>query len=387
VPLFGRRRQLAQELQHLLAETKGAADEVRLASRAVSQEIDDLRREVADTRTVLDKLAASVSKAEDATLASGFKVLRLWAYVLACCALAAATASIGTKAFANPPALNPFTALTLGYVGMGILTTSARDDEVISERSTLTMTYFSYSDPPDMEYIWRLPAALAGKPFVVVLAGSARLWNVESPSTGANVRSDSCLPRHLDHDCQIVSGNLPAQYSPGQTALVEEDQDCLDLSQQTKAVPGKFLYFVLAGAPIGHPKQLDLFHSEVEFPAMWDGSGSDVMGISNEGGDYKIPKSTQCRNTDIPDEDELTSATDDPSPVTSQWAVWGNEVGSFGESVVFKRKDAERWGNLCVASAGAAFGLGIGFIPLAYEAGGAWRRRRRLVRLQKRASG
>jgi membrane associated rhomboid family serine protease len=86
-----------------------------------------------------------------------------------------------------------------------------------------------------------------------------------------------------------------------------------------------------------------------------------------------------CRLVTVADSSEATSFFDEPTKTFLNSYYWHDTFG-FGIGalqMVTKRRDADRWANVAVATSGALAGLAVGLFPIAFDANAARRRQRR----------
>jgi hypothetical protein len=235
-----------------------------------------------------------------------------------------------------------------------------------------------------------LDKSYAGKYFAVILTGAATLigaaqqegWNFQ------HLLKESTCPGGWNGPdyCQYLTGHLPTAMQAGFSSDLPTDA-CVDRFKPNINSTEVVSLTISGNAPYNRVAN-DLFHSSQTFPIVIQDDANrkegNFDGIPIAEPISGIADAKECIVSQVSNNVEMASTTEDPSTVKGGYAEWDGDSVMDGFTTVYRRRDAEQWGNISVASAGAAFALGIGFIPLAYEAAGTWRRQHR--RAKHRAS-
>jgi hypothetical protein len=134
---------------------------------------------------------------------------------------------------------------------------------------------------------------------------------------------------------------------------------------------------------------LDWAHDLALIPSMWAWPGPQFRE-SKSATTYLAPIGLPriCKAASLPGSDVITDQSD-PSAGSAHDPVWANLDTTYSNQyIVLKHRDAEGAGNAYLASAGVLAGLGIGLIPIAYDASRKrYRHRRRGRASRSKSSG
>ena len=377
MPFLRRRRAGHSELVQLVRAVEAIAQDSVRASRSAVEEIEELRRDAATTRDALNEIHAALdSLAKPADRTTGWKAARLWLYVALLTMFSGATALVGTRAFDDIPAATGSAQMS-GDIEFFVGTRAdLPDSTAATSPGVMFMAFGRRGSNWRADYDFFMPAAYQHSPFEIVLTGSAMVTQAETHGV-PDLRSAHCTQFGQEAACQVLSGVLPTASAGGSTGGPSARSASCRGSEKPGSAP-TYVEVEIEGRPVRVTQTIDPFHEDLTLPAMSvDPEIQPDTTEPFESDDLRASfRLLACRFASIPDAYEMTSSSDDPTSVADRFVTWGFGLGSLGETAVLRRRDAEQWGNVGVASAGAAVGLGIGFLPLAYEVTGAWRRRR-----------
>jgi len=306
---------------------------------------------------------------------SAWRAVRLWAYVLAIAAVAGMMTLVGTKAFTDVHTIPDDDGAVVVNVGL------EQQGRVLNSR-IMILAYERYDAGSNtVTYRFFFPAGLAGEPFLIILSGTAQ---VDDPtfSTGMRIGKPFCNETAFlgpPLGCQVFEGVLPSSLA---ATSPTKPPNCATNPESFNAVFSllKAGSFSITGAA-RFAKSIDLFHTALSLPMIegeqWQ---VDKAGYAPGHAGYVSAPVTPCRELIIEADTEVSDFYGTPDYSAEDHHYWS--VAGSGEpaGVIVQRRSAQRWGNMSIAVAGAAFGLSVGFTPLAYEAVGAWRRQRRRVK-------
>jgi hypothetical protein len=174
-------------------------------------------------------------------------------------------------------------------------------------------------------------------------------------------------------ECQILEGVIPSVGHPistlnESTAWVDNGPPCTVAEPQDNYIPvsvGGTGYLITRG--------IDWAHQEVLLPSFEP--YADDIGVKWK---HLMPSILGCQALNL-DQDRRVGDVDPTAAEKSDAAVqWASETGTFGAAVMFANRDAAAVGNVLLIITGTLASLGIGLIPVAYDAA---RRRRQYQRV------
>jgi hypothetical protein len=342
----------------------------------VRSEANGIRSEVVDIRGRIDALDLAINSLIDAEpRTSGWKAIRIWVYVIALAAIAAASIQTGTTAFGDLKASqdNRTSYAAIAFTGKKAL---PKDTGPI-------YADFNYDSAQNsVMYSFFMPASYLDYDYSVVLTGEAMFPT--NYLIGENAKFTNCKPVvEFSTGCEIITGNLRRDGVQLNTApSLSSTSSCDKLADKITGSAAGYIALSFFG-PATLSSRIDAFHKLLTLPMI-----SGQLHGSVDAWNIPFPSRTMlpdinsCRSITTDGSVETESFSKPPDASFEDTYTWGPELDYNALTVVVKPRRAERWGNAAVAAGGAAAGLSIGFIPLAYEATGSWRRRRRLANLQ-----
>jgi hypothetical protein len=353
VPLFARRRR-QEDLEQLVRETRAAAGSALAATGELRESIDALARVVTDLASKEERI-------------SGWRVVRLWAYVLVLLAVASVIALLGTKAFTD------VSSSDFNAVG-GSVAFYVKDGED-QARGYVLADYSARSDVTT--YSIAVPEKYVGRDFALYLNGTAAMATTPSVSDGQShdiaARAES-LPCGfaLVNPCQAIHGKVPpALTTPG--VWFADFPDCASGETDNN-------YSLISVVGRSHARtSIDMFHEGITLP----GSTIRVRDMGNVVVAPMIAPPLQhlglnsCQSVEIDSGSELAASSMSPARSFGNAHFWGYTRPGYGVDLLVKRRDADRWANVALATAGVFGGLAVGLFPMATEAVRAFLRQRR----------
>ena len=308
------------------------------------------------------------------------RFLRLTLFCVACVVGAIIAAVYVIPTFGDPA---PNYA-NLGQIQVAVATTDAPGKPSSFSSPVYIESYFSQARS-DTAYVVNFPEQYVGQRFVVLLAGSAVLDNSWPPTTEGRIESAPCSATGSSQygwqeeqlpACQAFFGTVPAS-SP--RPLV--DYDCGDQADPST------IRVTLSGMS-QTSFDMDLVHHTTKLPDYEPYRGGwqyretfdSYFGL-DLGRTYAPLRQGGCKLL-LPNSDwKVDSVTQDPTKTTKDgWLNWRGDDSSHPTVVVSKDRDAGGFSNGLLALAGVLAGLGVGFMPVAYDAWREWYGYRRSVR-------
>jgi hypothetical protein len=326
------------------------------------QQLTDMRESIdALSRTVAD-LAAQVPREPPVP---GWRVARLWSYVILLFAAAVAVALVGTKAFTdvNLSDAGSHTGSVAFYLTTG------------PDGPTTTPAYIMvrYSAADDRtSYAIAVPTEYVGRGFALYLSGTAVMpASRTADALPITVSSEPCVVVDgADYFCQTISGKIPPPSTAGPryggTWGCENPPPSRD-----------YTYITVEGHSNARTK-VDMFHEAITMPRPAVEAGLTTEGLPAPGISPLMRRVSfeSCRMLEAGQESELTAYSENPTTSVGNTHYWSTPADRRVD-VLLKRRDADRWANVSLATAGALAGLAVGLLPMATESGSVYRRQRR----------
>lgn len=382
----GRLRQYAQLQQSIMTLEDAIA--------ALASEMASVGENTRALRGRLEELEKDEHRA-----AKPWRVLRLVALSFGLLLLAGVFTYTGVKGFANPLAMSS----GLDSVSLAVRVPTPTADQLSTFGWTPISSVISATFDEDLDtasYFVAMSAEYAGEQFALVLEGTARIDQpfLNSAFPIASFRSQLSPCTGLlngfgsTSQCQIITGRFPSKASgllP--VAAAEKCGKSPNESQKTYSV----VAFEINGTP--QPSiSLDWAYQQYSLPGIDSGSpfssyatrtgssyaaGSlqnDVSRIPLDGW-YEYTEMDGCREAILPDNMDLADIETPASETIGNQLTW-NGPDIYDTAFVMRRPDADEIGNALLATGAAMAALGIGFVPVAYDADRerrkAWKRRR-----------
>jgi hypothetical protein len=348
----------------------------RNGERSLGQAINDLEALSAATfaaaeeaRKIAAEALAKLTEIEQAdhddTTARRVRWLSLLCFLLII--LAACFTYVGVKGFANPLAISTYSSVQVAVQSSG---TSTPANRAFLPNLKVSIAAFIISDDRNSaDYQVIVPSQYAGKRYVLLLEGAARIdapdaMIAEPAFHSAPVTCEYPIPGIPTQTgpCQLITGTFPARAN----ATMPAGSSCP--SSSAYQLPGDAVEIDIAGS--SHVAfSLDWAHEGYDLPSLYTQSvNQDVdrwNGISL-GGQYRTGNPAGCLMVVPPIADELTDANPEPDHSTINLLTW-NSVNA-GVALVTRSRSAEEVSNAMLALGAATIALGIGFIPVAYDA-------------------
>ncbi len=367
--LFGRRT-----LERQLLETTQKVESAALANQAAATAAKALERQLleatqkVESAALASQAAATAAAAQEVCSAGPF--VRVSWFCACCLTLAIIVLT------AVPAAFRDLEATVSSYCS--ILAGVEWPDPDVTKISPIVQNPIFIEAAYNEEYgdahytIW-FPGRFAGKRFIIILRGSAVLSGV-SDSYNLTTENRPCSSNYLyggpdDVSCEILSGTLPGK--PPDRIVEGCGRDTFS----------KFNYVAVEMAGFTSNKTYpDWFHTILNLPDLQTGGGTWVRN-----GVYNIQLPTNyltlnqegCHTAKLGTWDKLADVSEQPASSTSKELTFN---GAEPVAIVQSNRDAEGLGNILIALAGVFLAISIGFIPVAYEEWGRWRRYRKSLK-------
>lgn len=366
-----------------------------LGRRRVKGQMDTALRELQSVRGAAEEAAAAAAiaaaashRSEEAVIralnnppppsgepgAAGHFVRLIWFCVLMI-AGAIVAATFVPAAFTSPPATFDDPS------GVQVLVESNNSATSIGESYRagvyIAAQYSQGAGWTPTYYTLFFPRSFVGKKFVVALSGSAVLADPQTPEQRASITTDTCHAYkggfgrgNFTQPCQIIQGTVPDH-------LASIALECIPPSVQAHNSDEVSVY--LTGLSPSNNQRLNWAHWMTTLPTFYSykpDSSWDYRGLALNGKFGGIQE-VGCKGLRLNEEWEVGDLSENTTLTAARELIWAD--GNASMAVVSKERGAEGIGNILLATAGALAALGIGFIPVAYE---AWRQWRRSIRLR-----
>lgn len=366
-------------LSNGVAETRKSAMGANLSAHAVQSKLDKLEEE--------EKHAAKP-----------WRVLRLTLLCVILLGLAGFLTYTGVKGFADPLA-SPTGADSIGFA-VQVSTPTAAQVQAGPPDSIPMYLWATYSpaDGKDTDYQITVPAKYAGKRYVLLLAGTARIDQPSAPTLPfvhdppLQSRSTNCtypllgMPQitRITEQCQLITGRFPAEAN---TYMPDADSCQLGAGGSVGSWTPNAVMVEFVGT------------SQVTTASDWayqQYSLPDIAGLVEPAnylarwngiplaGWYATGRMAACRVDQLPESVELSDTYNPAMQSVDGTLLWRGTNGLERAAFVVRRRDADEIANALLAAGAAMAALAIGFIPVAYDADRERRRARSQRHLPRR---
>ena len=358
---FGRRR-LEGELRRLADETaalRRRLDQDRLSSNEVAQLIRERQ----------------VPTAPPEVTAGRF--VRLSWFYLFCLTWALIASTFALPVFNEP---SP-TYANLGQIQVALATSDRNGYPYARDFGVQIESYYSWGIP-DTTYVVVFPRDYVGKRFVILLSGSAVLESyggdlvMQKGQCSATRESTIEYQDEQQFNCQAFYGTVPKVTPPAVNA--ECNNPNASISRSSRVAPFGFTR---------NESQLDLVHSQTTLPdyrPYESPGGAGLRALDHNysnmeiDGLYAPVRQSGCKIIGVDPDQKVVAQSQSQSRVTPDGRlVWTGDDANRPTVLVTSTRNASGLGNGLLAFIGALAGLGIGFIPVAYDAWREWRQGRR----------
>ncbi len=249
------------------------------------------------------------------------------------------------------------------------------------ETVTVVMTHLMGSSDVSLDVYF--PEQFAGLRFAILLSGAAVFKQLYLPGDARSSEVASCQPSaymRLDPhfisapgECQILAGVIPSAGYPisalnESTTAFDNGPPCTVAEPQDNYIP-----VTVDGTGYLITREIDWAHQEVLLPSFEP--YADDIGVKWK---HLMPSVLGCQALNL-DQDRRVGDVDPVAAETSDAAVqWASDTDTSGAAVMFVNRDAAEVGNGLIIITGVLASLGIGLIPVAYD---AKRRRRQYQRV------
>lgn len=349
--------QAIKDLDALSTATLAAADEARKIAAEALAKLKEIEQADDDDATV-----------------GRVRWLALFCAVLVC--LAACFTYVGVKGFANPVAI-PFTRSSVQVAVQASGTSTPADGAFLPDLRISIAAFIIPDDRNSADYQVIVPSRYAGKRYVLLLQGGARIDGPDAMIAEPAFHSASVtceyplkgIPTQTG-PCQLITGTFPARAN----ATMPTGSSCPSAS--ASQLSGDAVEIDIAGS--SHvASSLDWAHEGYDLPSIYTQSVNQDLnqwnGISL-GGQYRTGDPAGCLMLVPPIGDEVTDADPGPDQSTVNLLTWHSV--NAGVALVARSRNAEEISNAMLALGAATIALGIGFIPVAYD---AYRTRKRAL--------
>ena len=394
VKWFRQRRGRSAELDEadMLAR---AEDAVALALEAADQ-ASKASASMTDCLAQLaaDRQAKKLKEEDDARLGS------LLVPLIVCAASLVAAIGVGLKvpaAFSDPQAQPD----NIGTVQVAVEDTSRTvthpmvggsiGQAALEQQETVTVVMTHLMGSSDVSLDVYFPEQFAGLRFAILLSGAAAFKQLYLPGDARSGEVAPCQPSapymRLDphfisapDECQILAGVIPPAGYPisalnKSTTAFDNGPPCTVAEPQDNYIP-----VTVDGAGYLIARGIDWAHQEVLLPSF--DSYADDIGVKWK---HLMPNILGCQALNL-DQDRRVEDVEPVPAETSDAAVqWASDTtDTSGAAVMFANRDAAEVGNGLIIITGVLASLGIGLIPVAYDAA---RRRRQYQRVANLVGG
>jgi hypothetical protein len=381
----GRLQKHAQVKQHSIVtlESAVAALASEVASLRHSAESVDLNAGALLNR--LDEL----EKEEDRAIQPG-RVIRLTALCAGLLLLAGGVTYFGVKEFANPLAVSSGGSFIVLAVQGPAPPGAPGAQGFPSAGQAYLYAGFVQDDADKAAYQVIVPAKDAGKRYVLLLTGTARIEQLTDDAGAAfPSRLTKCdAPSYQGEaqeaqrqTCQLITGRFASQangYMPPYRC--EDGTSSFPLPPKPNAIETIFKGKPQLATSSSWPyQQYSLPGTDVWSEGSF-GNRDSLDNISLDGWYYPATLGG-CRADILPKNVEVTDIDTPATQSAGGELFWSSSQDMLAAAFVVRPHDAEEIGNALLATGAATAALAIGFIPVAYEAG----RDRRQARKRRRA--
>jgi hypothetical protein len=386
------RRGLAQQVEQVTTEVRALADK----TQTLAEKTQTLAEAAEESRQE-DELHKDTQPPPSEPMAVGAgRLLRLIWFCLICFTGAFVTGTFVPAAFTDPPAFDdPYSP----SLEISMPTTAAESESATpfatSDPVVVTGLYNQVSEPI---YKISFPQEYLSKRFVLLIYGTAVMGSVRAtdPTGEIEIRLDSHIIqcgyyirdewRPSGDRCQVIYGVVPSRPDP----VVSSSNDPLGC-EKAKVPKSGSASIELSGeedrAQVPYwdsfIRDLDWAHQSISMPGI---EADTSPGVVNEfqgfnlGSRYGSVPMRACKKFEVSDDSRIGDVNLTPTNSDPGLMVWDGAAGVPAVTVVTTERNAGGLGNLLLASAGALAALSIGFVPVAYEEWGRWRRYRKSLR-------
>ena len=375
-------------LRLAIENLESIAAAVTLAALAASNSAAVARQSADEVLSKLRELEEEERQEQGGATRPG-RVLRLVALCLAFFSLAGFLTYTAVEGFADPLAVPTGS----DYVALAVQTPQPTPAQLQAwPTSNLPISISATFDQDDDNYASyevTAPAKYAGRRYVLMLAGTAR---IDQPSRLGDepplqARSLTCtyqvqgLPQRSTSPCQLISGTFPAEAD----VYMQDSGDGEVVGGGGGSAPDAV---EIAIGGVSHiTTGSNWAYQEYSLPSV-DGwqpgyeTGSYLQQWNGVplGGWYETGDGTGCREDQLPVNAELTDVYQAATQSESGELIWDQSGADGPAALVTRQRDADEIGNALLALGAATAALAIGFVPVAYDAD---RERRRALKRQR----
>ena len=363
----------------------------------ILREIKDVRALVASTAKTAEaarqSAAEAVAKLRESQEAESAGLTRrtvgLTVFCLGLLAAAGICTSYAVMAFADP------IALPAGFNSVELVVQAPKPTSLPLENSApnvkfyVYQTFYSQDGRDYAAYEVLAPAKEAGKKYVLMLEGSARLGAPSEIDGTPAVRSNSVTFSYSSAyyvtpttgPCQLVRGTFPVTLNGG----AAKGNPLPDSCDGTGGSPWKRSDDDVGIEIIGK--------SHLVTSASWAYQTYSLPGFTGSlidrdaylnswaggklGGWYRSGNPVGCRVDELATDGEVTDISRPATQSSQELLAWQPTDAGGAAAVVIRGRDAEEIGNALLAIGAATAALAIGFIPVAYDTNRQRRARKR----------
>lgn len=352
---------LRQAIARLEAAAASAAESAMAARRASDDALSSLR--------------AIESVEEDATAG---RTLRLAAVCVGFLLCAGFLTAAGADAFADPA------AISVGFdsVTLAVAVPRPSQSALYEPSSSIDIyvdAFFEQNANDYAEYYISVPAGFAGRKFILLLEGSARISDPKAIGGGViESRSVECHygieAAEATGPCQLISGRIGNQHP-----IVTTGIPCLDEKSFFGLTDYRHVTVDVGG------------YSHIRTSATWAYQSYTLPSLTGDNSDsylsgwagipldgwYRTGHAIGCRNDILPVWSELTNVYEPATLSVLGQLIWKSQNSIGTAAIILRRRDAGAIGNGLIALGAAMAALAIGFVPITYEANRSRKRARR----------
>jgi flavin-binding protein dodecin len=312
---------------------------------------------------------------EDEQRGATGRVIRLTVLCAVVLLLAAFFTYNGLKGFANPLAV-PSGSDSIEFAVQVPQPSQRALQQPAPATEFIVYASFNQDDDNFAEYQVFAPSQDAGKKYVLMLQGSARVDHptgmIPEPGFRSTLSDCDYVLNEIEPatgPCELIKGTFPDMANaemPADAANCDEGSSDEIGNSSDRAVE------IDLGGTSHILTSSDWAYQTYTLPS-FTGLAADAYlnrwnGVDLEGW-YKTGALVSCRLDITPTNGELTDASTPATVSTLGALLWNsNDSQSVADALVFRQRDAEEIGNGLVALGASTAALAIGFIPIAYDA-------------------